>query len=204
MSILIIALTGGIASGKSKVSKIFQNLGASVIDLDDTSRKVVMPGTDGLQELVASFGINILRKDGTLDRKKLRKLLIESKHNQQLIESILHPKILKQMQTDINNLDSRIVIVEVPLLAETDNTHLFDRAIVVDCDEHEQLARLKLRDNISDSDAKGIIAAQVSRKDRLKIANSLPTDIITNDSQISDLEKKVSSLYKELIESYCA
>jgi dephospho-CoA kinase len=203
MSKLTIALTGGIASGKSKVSKIFQRLGASVIDLDDISRMVVMPGTDGLKELVTSFSNDILSGDGTLDRKKLRKLLTESKHNQHQIESILHPKILKQMQADINNLDNGIVIVEVALLAETDNTHLFDRAIVVDCDEHEQLTRLKMRDNISDSDAKGIIAAQVSRKDRLKIANKLPTDVINNDSQISDLEKKASSLYKELIESYC-
>jgi dephospho-CoA kinase len=194
-----IALTGGIASGKSRVSKIFKGLGAAVIDLDDISRKVVIPGTDGLKELVSSFGSDILNEDKTLNRSMLRKLLIKDKKNKQLIESILHPKIINHMKLEINNIDNEVVIVEIPLLSESDNKHIFDRAIIVDCDESEQLERLMKRDKIDKEEAKSIIATQITREERLNIANEMPTDIIQNSSEDSGLEQKVSTLYDKLI-----
>lgn len=199
MSKLKIALTGGIASGKSKVGNILKDLGAAIIDLDVISRKVVMPRTDGLSELVTNFGSSILNDDETLNRSELRNLLLKDKSNKRLIESILHPKILDYMQKEITNIDNDIVVVEIPLLGETGNTHMFDRAIIVDCNKSDQLERLIKRDGINEVKAQSMISAQISREERLKIAEKLPTDIIDNSSQSSNLEQDVSLLYDRLI-----
>lgn len=197
-----IALTGGIASGKSLASKIFQKLGANVIDLDTVSRRVVVPGSDGLMELVNSFGSSILNSDGTLNRKELRKLLIDSKDNQIKIESILHPKILDEMEQQIAKIESKFVIIEIPLLSESGNSQMYDSAIIVDCEESTQLERLITRENISKDDAIKMMSAQVNREGRLKIADNLPTDIITNDTTRSDLEKQVGALYEKFTANY--
>jgi dephospho-CoA kinase len=197
-----IALTGGIASGKSLASKIFQKLGANVIDLDAVSRKVVVPGSDGLMELVKSFGSSILNSDGTLNRKELRKLLIDSKDNQIKIESILHQKILDRMDLEVDKIDSKFVIIEIPLLAESGSSQMYDRAIIVDCEESTQLERLITRENIDKDDAIKMMSAQVNREDRLKISDNLPTDIITNDTTESDLGKQVSALYEKFTNNY--
>ena len=199
MSKLKIALTGGIASGKSKVGNILKDLGAAIIDLDVISRKVVMPRTDGLSELVTNFGSSILNDDETLNRSELRNLLLKDKSNKRLIESILHPKILDYMQKEITNIDNDIVVVEIPLLGETGNIHMFDRAIIVDCNKSDQLERLIKRDGINEDKAQSMISAQISREERLKIAEKLPTDIIDNSSQSSSLEQDVSLLYDRLI-----
>ncbi|HAE04430.1 MAG TPA: dephospho-CoA kinase, partial [Gammaproteobacteria bacterium] len=148
MSALKIALTGGIACGKSSVSQIFKKLGVPIIDLDVIARTVVETNTQGLVELVAHFGNGILNDDQTLNRQALRQQLFKNSENQQVIEEILHPKILEKMQTDIEKLNTQLVIVEVPLLVEQNLSPLFDRAIVVDCSEENQLKRLLKREKL--------------------------------------------------------
>ncbi|HCW71793.1 MAG TPA: dephospho-CoA kinase, partial [Gammaproteobacteria bacterium] len=150
MSALKIALTGGIACGKSSVSQIFKKLGVPIIDLDVIARTVVETNTQGLVELVAHFGNGILNDDQTLNRQALRQQLFKNSENQQVIEEILHPKILEKMQTDIKKLNAHLVIVEVPLLVEQNLSHLFDRAIVVDCSEENQLKRLLKREKLDE------------------------------------------------------
>ncbi|HCE34897.1 MAG TPA: dephospho-CoA kinase, partial [Gammaproteobacteria bacterium] len=150
MSALKIALTGGIACGKSSVSQIFKKLGVPIIDLDVIARTVVETNTQGLVELVAHFGNGILNDDQTLNRQALRQQLFKNSENQQVIEEILHPKILEKMQTDIEKLNTQLVIVEVPLLVEQNLSHLFDRAIVVDCSEENQLKRLLKREKLDE------------------------------------------------------
>ncbi|HCQ69610.1 MAG TPA: dephospho-CoA kinase [Gammaproteobacteria bacterium] len=199
MSALKIALTGGIACGKSSVSQIFKKLGVPIIDLDVIARTVVETNTQGLVELVAHFGNGILNDDQTLNRQALRQQLFKNSENQQVIEEILHPKILEKMQTDIEKLNTQLVIVEVPLLVEQNLSHLFDRAIVVDCSEENQLKRLLKREKLDENLAKTMIAAQVSREQRLALSEKLPTDVIENNSEIFDIEQKAQDLYQKLI-----
>ena len=199
MSALKIALTGGIACGKSSVSQIFKKLGVPIIDLDVIARTVVETNTQGLVELVAHFGNGILNDDQTLNRQALRQQLFKNSENQQVIEEILHPKILEKMQTDIEKLNTQLVIVEVPLLVEQNLSNLFDRAIVVDCSEENQLKRLLKREKLDENLAKTMIAAQVSREQRLALSEKLPTDVIENNSEIFDIEQKAQDLYQKLI-----
>ena len=200
MSILKIALTGGIACGKSSVSQIFKEMGVPIIDLDVIAREVVEPNTQGLTELVSNFGDGILNADKTLNRQSLRQQLFDHPSKQQLIEEILHPKILARMQRDIENLNTQLVIIEVPLLVEQNLSHLFDRAIVVDCSEQNQLKRLLQRENIDEDLAKTMISAQASREQRLELGEKISTDVIENNSDILSLEQKVKDLAQQLLD----
>ena len=193
-----IALTGGIACGKSKVSQLFKKLGAEVISLDELSRQVVTPDSKGLNQLIECFGDGILNADKTLNRKALRDILLKDKANQKLIEDILHPKILEKMQMEIEKTKNKVIIVEIPLLVEKNLDYLFDRGVIVNCSEINQLKRLIKRENISEKSAKQQISAQISAEERLKIAKKLPIDVIENNSQIFEMEEKVANLYQKL------
>ena len=199
MKTLKIALTGGIACGKSSVSQVFKKLSIPIIDLDVVAREIVGPNTQGLSELISHFGNNILNDDKTLNREVLRQELFENNENQEAIEKILHPKILEKMQMDIKKLNTRLVVVEVPLLVEQNLSNLFDRAIVVDCDEQNQLKRLLNRKNMDEKLAKTMISAQASRKQRLALSKKLPTDILENNSEIFEMEQKAQDLAHKLL-----
>ena len=195
---LKVALTGGIASGKSQVSAILEDHGCFIIDLDVIAREVVEPGTAGLNELIENFGNSILSNDGTLNRKYLRDELFKKGRNRALIEQVLHPKILQKMKATMEACTQGIVVVVVPLLVEKNLWHPFDRAIVVDCEVDSQIKRLMNREQINQSKAEAMLLAQASREQRLKLNNRLPTDIIVNNSKIADLEEKVANLYQKL------
>ena len=195
---LKVALTGGIASGKSQVSALLEGHGCFIIDLDVIAREVVEPGTAGLNELIENFGNSILSNDGTLNRKYLRDQLFKKGRNRALIEQVLHPKILQKMKVAMDACTQGIVIVVVPLLVEKKLWKPFDRAIVVDCEVDNQINRLMTRENIDQSKAEAMLLAQASRKQRLQLNNHLPTDIIGNNAKIVDLDEKVANLYQKL------
>ena len=195
---LKVALTGGIASGKSQVSALLERHGCFIIDLDVIAREVVEPGTDGLKELVENFGNSILSNDGTLNRKYLRDQLFKKGRNRAIIEQVLHPKILQKMKATMDACTQGIVIVVVPLLVEKNLWKPFDRAIVVDCEVDNQINRLMTRENIDQSKAEAMLLAQASREQRLQLNNHLPTDIIGNNAKIVDLDEKVANLYQKL------
>jgi len=199
MTTLKIALTGGIACGKSSVIQIFKKNAIDIIDLDVIAREVVEPESQGLSELVSHFGSGILNDDQTLDRQALRQQLFENSANQQIIEEILHPKILEKMQMDIEKLNTALVVVEVPLLVEQNLSNLFDRAIVVDCNEQNQLERLLKREKLDEKLAKSMIAAQANREQRLALSEKLPTNIIKNNSEIFEMEQKAQDLAQKLL-----
>ena len=196
--VIKVALTGGIASGKSLVSDLLEIHGCKIIDLDIISREVVMPGTEGLQELVDTFSKSILLSDGSLDRKNLRDVLYKKGRNRALIEQILHPKILHKMKTMMDEYKEGVMIVVIPLLVEKELWGPFDRAILVDCESETQIKRLIERDNIDSEKAKTMLMAQASREQRLKLNEHLPTDIIENNSRLSDLKDKVQLLNQKL------
>ena len=195
---LKVALTGGVASGKSQVSALLEGYGCLIIDLDVIAREVVEPGTTGLNELIENFGNSILSNDGTLNRKYLRDELFKKGRNRALIEQVLHPKILQKMNAAMDACTKGIVIVVVPLLVEKNLWQPFDRAIVVDCEVDNQIRRLMNREQIDQSKAEAMLLAQASREQRLQLNDHLPTDIIGNNSKIADLEEKVANLYQKL------
>jgi len=195
---LKVALTGGIASGKSQVSALLEGHGCFIIDLDVIAREVVEPGTAGLNELIENFGNSILSNDGTLNRKYLRDELFKKGRNRALIEQVLHPKILQKMKAAMDAITQGIVIVVVPLLVEKNLWQPFDRAIVVDCEVENQINRLMTREKIDQSKAESMLLAQASRGQRLQLNDHLPTDIIGNNAQIVDLEEKVAKLYQRI------
>ena len=195
---LKVALTGGIASGKSQVSALLERHGCFIIDLDVIAREVVEPGTDGLKELIENFGNSILSNDGTLNRKYLRDQLFKKGRNRAIIEQALHPKILQKMKAAMDACTQGIVIVVVPLLVEKNLWKPFDRAIVVDCEVDNQINRLMTRENIDQSKAEAMLLAQASREQRFQLNNHLPTDIIGNNVKIVDLDEKVANLYQKL------
>ena len=199
MKTIKVALTGGIACGKSLISRTFRSLGIKLIDLDKIARHVSATNTPGLRALEKHFGPSILNNDRSLNREALRQKLFENTENQAIIESILHPKILEKMQMDIQNSHQRLIVVEVPLLVEKNLSYLFDRAIVVDCTKQNQLKRLIKRDNIDQKMAKKILSTQASQKQRLDLGKKLPTDIITNNSKIFEIEQKAQDLGKKLL-----
>ena len=196
--VIKVTLTGGIASGKSLVSDLLEIHGCKIIDLDVISREVVMPGADGLQELIDTFGKSILLSDGSLDRKNLRDVLYKKGRNRALIEQILHPKILHKMKAMMNDYHEGVMIVVIPLLVEKELWGPFDRAILVDCESETQIKRLMERENIDSEKAKIMLMAQASREQRLKLNEHLPTDIIENNSRLSDLNDKVQLLNQKL------
>ena len=196
---LKVALTGGIASGKSLVSNLLHDLGCTIIDLDIFAREVVEPGTDGLSELVAHFGKDILTNDGFLNRTRLRDELYQNEQNRLVIEQTLHPKILSKMQNAMDGHKQGVIIVVVPLLVEKALWGPFDRAIIVDCESDNQLNRLMSREGIDQKKAESMLSTQVSREKRLELKKHLQTDVIQNNSSLAELEEKVASLYQKLI-----
>ena len=196
--VLKVALTGGIASGKSLVSDLLEIHGCHIVDLDVISREAVLPGTDGLNELVESFGDSILLSDGSLDRKNLRDVLFKKGRNRAKIEQILHPKILQKMKSSMESFKEGVMVVVIPLLVEKELWGPFDRAVVVDCHVDTQIKRLTERENIDNAKAQTMLMAQASREQRVQLSDHLPTDIIDNNSKISDLKESVESLSQKL------
>ena len=138
-----IALTGGIACGKSQMAQVFAELGADVIRLDDISKQVTTPDSDGLRELADAFGEKILNQDDSLNRQVLRTILLENENNKSRIEAILHPKILKIMQKLQKDSKKPLNIVEIPLLMEKNLGYLFNRAIILTCNEEKTVKKTK-------------------------------------------------------------
>jgi dephospho-CoA kinase len=192
-----IGLTGGIASGKSAVSRFFESLDCAVIDADLIAREVVEPNTKGLKQLVEAFGDIILNENKQLDRAQLRKTIFNDENKLAVINSILHPLIQSSIFEKVKSVKNHYCIIVIPLLCETSRYDWLDRVLVVDVKPETQLKRLLKRDSINEELARKMMASQCTREQRLKIAD----DVINNEQSLSELEKKVellNSLYKSL------
>jgi len=190
-----IGLTGGIASGKSAVSRFFEELGCAVIDTDIEARIVVEPESEGLKQLVMTFGSQILTKERTLDRAKLRKIVFSNSKKLATLNSILHPLIQQAVVTKIKHVKKSYCIIVIPLLCESTSYHWLDRKLVVDVKPETQLNRLLKRDAITKELALKMMESQCSREQRLAIAD----DIINNEQTLPELKKQVlilNRLYK--------
>jgi dephospho-CoA kinase len=197
--VLLIGLTGGIASGKTLVSDYFSELGAPVIDADLLAREVVMPGSNGLNALTDYFTTSILTSTGELDRAALRQIVFANPSDREFLDRTLHPLIRALSATRIEEASTGkhpYLIYAVPLLFETDQQDRFNRIVVVDVPRSVQLQRLLQRDDGSDeSQANAILDAQASRKDRLSIA----TDVIDNSESIEHTHQQVLDLHEKIL-----
>jgi dephospho-CoA kinase len=194
-SCFTIGLTGGIASGKSTVSDLFEDLGCPVIDADVIARQVVEPNSIGLNQLTNTFGNEIILQDQTLDRKKLRNIVFNNNALLTQLNDILHPLIHKNIMNQIQQVKTHYCIIVIPLLCESNRYNWLDRVLVVDVSKHTQFTRLKKRDNITHELASHMIDSQCSREQRLNIAD----DVINNELSIDELQshvKRLNSLYK--------
>ena len=189
---MFIALTGGIASGKSAVAQFFAELGVPVIDADLVARQVVEPGTPALNAIVTTFGAEVLDASGRLDRAKLRERVFAQPAQREILESITHPAIREEMAEQSRVAGGTYQIHVIPLLVETGRTGEYDRVLVVDCPEEDQIRRLLERDGTNLEQARQILAAQASRTDRLNAAD----DVIVNTGTLEDLEQFVLTLHR--------
>ena len=194
---LKIGLTGGIGCGKSTVARVFEQLKTPVIDADEIAHQLVAIGQPALARIQQEFGTDVLNPDGSLNRNKLRELIFSDPKQKQKLESILHPLVYKSIQAELNRLNTPYCIICIPLLFETNMTHLVDRILVVDCSVETQIERIRKRDNITIERIQSIIDSQVSRAFRKAQANDL-IDNSKTDDRLAEEVKKLHNLYLSL------
>lgn len=191
MSQFCVGLTGGIASGKTTVAEMFRQHGAGIIDADEAARAAVAKGTEGLHQIVAEFGQQILDANGELNRSAMRLKVFNDARARTKLESIVHPHVRNIMEQATQSCTSDYVIWVVPLLIEGELQHRVDRICVVDVSTEEQSRRLQQRDGHSPALATQIMQAQASRNERLAAAH----DVIDNNGAPDALQAQVDSLH---------
>jgi len=192
---LKIGLTGGIASGKTRISDLFSQFETPIIDTDIISRKTLEPGQKGYLAIVNHFGTHIVQNDNQIDRRTLRQLIFNDIAAKQWLESELHPIIFEQTQHQISQYDKHsYIVVVIPLLFETNFSQLVDRVLVIDCVASTQIERLILRDKIDAVLAQKMIDHQWSNQKRINHAD----DIIQNND-VEDLNDQIRSLHQKYL-----
>ena len=191
-----VALTGGIASGKSSVAVLFAQLGVPVIDMDVLARELVAPGTTLLGQVLARFGERVRAPDGALDRRALRELVFRDADARRELEALLHPAIRARAAELAAAVHAPYLIVVIPLLAESGYASDYERVLVVDCDEPLQRLRLAQRDGGSAELIDAALRAQAPRAARLALA----TEVIDNDGGLATLAPRVRELHAHYLE----
>jgi dephospho-CoA kinase len=192
-----VGLTGGIASGKSTVANLFAALGVPIIDTDVLAREVLAPGGALFTEVIAHFGPSVVAADGKLDRRALRARVFSDPAERRWLEERTHPAIRALTDAHCDAAPGPYSMVAIPLLVETGGAARFDRVLVVDVDPAIQLARLQARDGVTTREAADALAAQVSRADRLAVAD----DVIHNDTDVSALRDQVEKLHRRYVDA---
>ncbi len=191
-----VALTGGIASGKSAVAALFTAHGVPVVDSDVIAREVVAPGSPALEAIRRRFGDGVLQADGSLDRRALREQVFAEPAARRDLEAITHPAIRARMQAWSQTAVGPYQIHMIPLLIEGGGRRDFDRVLVVDCPEQLQVQRVMQRDGVDEISARNVLAAQASRAERLSIAD----DVIVNDGDRDKLSIEVDALHRRYLQ----
>lgn len=190
----VVAVTGGIGSGKTEVCKYFSALGVPVVDLDQIAHEMSMPGSAAMQAVRTTFGDEMFEIDGRLNRAKLRELVFAEPDALEQLNQIMHPAIRAEAVRQIAGYSAQAyVVLAIPLLVESrEDWQMIDHVLVVDCDEQTQLARIVQRSQLSETMAQAMIAAQSSREERLSIADS----VIVNEQTLDNLQEKVLEFHK--------
>lgn len=196
-TVLRVGLTGGIASGKSTVARLFAALGVPILDADELSRETTRPGSPALRAIAQRFGERFIAADGTLDRHALREVVFRDARARADLEAITHPAIFEALERRSAAAGGPYQILVLPLLVEKQDRARVHRVLVVDCDEALQIRRLQARDGATLDEARAILAAQSSRTARLEAAD----DVIRNEGDLAVLRAEVEryhALYLDL------
>lgn len=191
----IVALTGGIGSGKTTVANEFAKLGVPLVDADVIARQVVEPNSPALKSITRHFGKDVILPNGALNRQRLREIIFSKPDEKKWLNALLHPLIQQETQKQFQQINYPYLLWVVPLLIENNIHHLADRVLVVDVTVEEQIQRTLKRDKTSLEQVTNILNAQVSREKRLDYAN----DIITNHSHDRDFSTKVAALHNQYL-----
>jgi dephospho-CoA kinase len=193
---LTIALTGGIAAGKTAVARRFEALGVHVHDADVAAREVIEPGMPGLDAVVAAFGIGVLDASGRLNRPAMRQRVFADPVARERLEAIIHPRVRQWLRERVLAEQGPYCLLAIPLLAENiEHYRWVDRVLLVDVPESVQITRLIARDGIDQALARRMLAHQASRAERLALAD----DVIENDGDESALDDAVATLHRRYL-----
>ncbi|MES2312638.1 MAG: dephospho-CoA kinase [Pseudomonadota bacterium] len=193
---LVIALTGGIAAGKTAVARRFEGLGIAVHDADVAAREVIEPDTTGLAAVVDAFGVSVLNEAGRLDRPAMRQRVFADPSTRKVLEAIIHPRVCQWLRERALAECGPYCLLAIPLLAENIAHYRWvDRVLVVDVPESVQITRLIARDGIDETLARRMLAQQASRAERLALAD----DVIENSGDESALDRAVAELHRRYL-----
>lgn len=198
----VVALTGGIGSGKSEAAKQFAALGVPVVDVDVISHTLTATGNPFLEQIKRQFGSEVFNPDNSLNRAKLRALILSDAKQRMKLEQLIHPAIyhaaINQLQENQAKLRPAYQLLVVPLLFENNRYQsIVNKSLVIDCDEQLQIERAMTRSQLSESEVRAMMAAQVTRQKRLQLAD----EMIENNGTIDYLNTQVNKLHKKLIKT---
>jgi dephospho-CoA kinase len=195
---LLVAVTGGIASGKSAVSKMLEKVGAPVIDYDVVAREIVEPGKPAWKDIVAWFGEDVLEEDRRIDRKKLSDIVFRDTEKRKKLEGFTHPRIIEEAERQADEIARKnpkaIIQVAVPLLIEINIQHKFHKVLLVYVPRETQIERLMKRDAITRAAAESILRAQMPIEEKLKYADF----VIHNEGTLDETARQVEQVWEEL------
>jgi len=195
---LVVGLTGGVASGKTTVSEILQEEGAYLIDADMIARQLVEPHSATWYEIRKAFGDDILDENGSLRRKKLAARVFSDPDERKILNQILHPQIRREIQNRLKEIAEKdpraIVIVDAALLVETGDYREMDKVIVIASSPQEQIERLKQRDGMEEEQARNVLASQMPLEEKRKVADF----IICNEGSLEETRKRTREVFREL------
>jgi len=194
-----IAITGGIASGKSKLSNFLKSKGEVVIDLDEISHTLTDSDEETINEITEIFGDDIKRQSGGIDRKLLASKVFSNSGKKEQLEEILHPRIRQNMMIEIDSVEKENVFVEVQLLAEKNMAPLFDHIIIVSVSNDPQINRLKTIRMMDSNLINQILDSQLTDEERISMLSKYSNDILENNGSEGAFQAKIESLYKKLV-----
>ena len=195
---LIVGLTGGIATGKSTVVAMFEKRGARILDFDVMARVVVEPGMPALQDIVAYFGQSVLKDDGPLDRTKVGEIVFGDAEKRKTLEGFIYPRLFEEYARRVKEVEEKhpdaLVLVDTPLLFEANLEHMFEKIIVVHSTREEQIERMVERDGLDREDAIMRLEAQMPTEEKLKRADY----VIHNSGSLEEVESEVDEIWETL------
>ncbi|MDG2460089.1 MAG: dephospho-CoA kinase [Luminiphilus sp.] len=192
---LRVGITGGIGSGKTALTDWLSRKGIVIVDADLVAREVVQPGASGLAEIVEVFGDQYLQADGHLDRAAMRQLVFNNEAKRRALEAITHPRIRAALAEQMQQASSPYVVLSSPLLLESGQSEMVDMSVVIDIPEALQIERTMARDKNDRALIEQIIAAQISRENRLALADV----VIDNSSDLKSLHDRAALLHETLL-----
>ena len=198
---LIVGLTGGVASGKTAVSRVLREEGAYIIDADQIARELVQPHKPAWNEIIRAFGKEILQEDRSVHRKKLADKIFTDPGQRKVLNQILHPRIKEEITRRAREIGQKdpeaIVVIDAPLLVELGMHHNVDRLIVVTSTQMQQVERLKKRDGRSTEEALGLLSSQMPVEEKAKLADF----VVRNEGSLEEMKKRAKEVFKELKQS---